>query len=130
MQLMATKKVPLKDNKAFGFPFSINELGKTGTLTGDDDIRARILQVLLTAPGERVNLPEFGCGLRDLVFDPNNDILAATTEFTVMKALETWLGDVIIVERVDVSSVEGTLQIEVVFIRRDQMLRSAVKIMF
>ncbi len=115
---------------AFGFPYRINELGKTGTLTGDDDIRARIIQVLLTAPGERVNLPEFGCGLRDLVFDPNNDILAATTEFTVMKALETWLGDVIIVECVDVSSVEGMLQIELVFIRRDQMQRSAIKIMF
>jgi len=118
------------DTTGFGFPFSINELGKTATLTGDEDIRARILQVLLTAPGERVNLPEFGCGLRDLVFDPNNDILAATTEFTVMKALETWLGDVILVERVDVSSREGTLQIEAVFIRRDQMQRSAVKIMF
>lgn len=114
----------------FGFPFRINDLGRTATLSGDEDIRARILQVLLTAPGERVNLPEFGCGLRDLVFDPNNDILAATTEYTIMKALETWLGDVIIVERVDVLSVEGTLQIEVVFIRRDQMQRNAIKIMF
>lgn len=117
-------------NTGFGFPFRINELGKTGTLSGDDDIRARILQVLLTAPGERVNLPEFGCGLRDLVFDPNNDILAATTEFTVRKALESWLADAIIVERVDVSSVEETLQIEVAFIRRDQLQRSAIKIMF
>ena len=115
---------------SFPFPFAVNDGGRIVATGGDEAIRGKIIQVLFTAPGERVNLPEFGCGLRDLVFDPNNDILAATTEFTVMKALEAWLGDVIIVERVDVSSVEDTLQLEVVFIRRDQMQRSAVKIMF
>ncbi|MBL7189109.1 MAG: GPW/gp25 family protein [Phycisphaerae bacterium] len=116
--------------KSLGFPFRINELGQTNTLTGDDTIRAKIAQVLLTSPGERVNLPEFGCGLRDLVFDPNNDILAATTEFTVSKALQRWLGDDIIVESVDVSHQDATLQVEVVYIRRDQLNRGKVKIAF
>jgi phage baseplate assembly protein W len=88
------------------------------------------LQVLLTSPGERVNLPEFGCGLRDLVFDPNNDILAATTEFTVHRALQRWLAEDIIVQGVDVSNEEGELTIEVAFVRRDQLESDKIKIAF
>jgi phage baseplate assembly protein W len=118
------------DKTGFGFPFKINELGQVNTLTGDDNIRARILQVLLTSPGERVNLPEFGCGLRDLIFDPNNAILVATTEFTVTKSLQQWLDDDIIVETVDISNEGETLQIEVVFIRSDRLERDKVKIAF
>lgn len=121
----------------FGFPFRIDELGQVATQTGDDNVRAKILQVLLTAPGERVNLPEFGCGLRDLVFDPNNQILAATTEFTVTKALQRWVGDEIIVDSVNVASAgtdpsrpEGELQIEVVYRRRDRLEPGRLKITF
>lgn len=115
---------------SFGFPFSINGRGQVSTLTGDDNIRAKILQVLLTSPGERVNLPEFGCGLRDLVFDPNNEILAASTEFTVSKALQHWLGDEIIIESVDISGEEDELQVEVVYLRRDRLETGKVKIAF
>lgn len=118
------------DTTSFSFPLKINELGQVATLTGDDNIRAKVIQVLLTSPGERVSLPEFGCGLRDLVFDPNNEILAATTEFTVTKALQRWLGDEIIVETVDVTNHEAELQIEVVYIRRDRLERDKVKIAF
>lgn len=125
------------DTTSFGFPFKINELGQVATLTGNENIRSKILQVLLTSPGERVNLPEFGCGLRDLIFDPNNEILAATTEFTVTKSLQRWLGDEIIVESVDVLNheadpqiPEAELQIVVVYVRRDQLERGKVKIAF
>lgn len=125
------------DTTSFGFPFKINDFGQVDMLTGNDNIRAKIMQILLTSPGERVNLPEFGCGLRDLVFDPNNEILAATTEFTVTKALQCWLGDEIIVESVDVLNQESDpqipeseLQIVVVYVRRDQLERGKVKIAF
>ncbi|HKQ05858.1 MAG TPA: GPW/gp25 family protein [Blastocatellia bacterium] len=125
------------DATGFAFPFRINDLGQVDTLTGNDNLRARVLQVLLTSPGERVSLPEFGCGLRDLVFDPNNEILAATTEFTVTKALQRWLGDEIIVQRVDVLTheadprvPEAELQIEVVYVRRDRLEPGKVKIAF
>ena len=97
------------DKMSFAFPFTINDSGRVDSLTGDDNIRAKIIQVLFTSPGERVNLPEFGCGLMDMVFDPNNSILAATTEFTVRNALQRWLDDDIIVEAVDVASEEETV---------------------
>lgn len=114
----------------WSFPFNINDLGQVDTATGNDEIRNKVLQVLLTSPGERVNLPEFGCGLRDLVFDPNNEILAATTEFTVHKALQRWLADDIVVQGVDVSSNEGDLTVEVGYLRRDQLQSDKVKITF
>jgi phage baseplate assembly protein W len=118
------------DKTAFGFPFSIDGLGQVDTMTGDENIRAKIIQVLLTTPGERINLPEFGCGLRDLIFDPNNEILSATTEFNVNQALQRWMGDEIVVEGVDISSEEDALLVEVSYIRRDRLERNKVKISF
>jgi|SRR5882724_10097213 len=118
------------DRTSLSFPFRIGDLGEVAASSGDDNIRAKLLQVLLTSPGERVNLPEFGCGLRDLVFDPNNEILAATTEFTVTKSLQRWLADDIIVQGVEVAADEGHLTIEVAYIRRDQLEQGKIKIAF
>ncbi|HKE32186.1 MAG TPA: GPW/gp25 family protein [Candidatus Angelobacter sp.] len=125
------------DTTSLSFPYKVNDLAQTATTSGDENIRAKIVQVVLTSPGERVNLPDFGCGLRDLVFDPNNDILAATTEFAISKALQQWLSDDIIVQSVDVSNsntdpriAEGELQIEVVYLRRDRLVPAKLKIAF
>jgi phage baseplate assembly protein W len=52
-----------------------------------------IRQLLLTSPGERVCLPEFGCGLRRLVFAPQTDALTATVRIQVEQAITKWLGD-------------------------------------
>jgi Bacteriophage baseplate protein W len=119
------------DSTGFAFPFRISAtLGNVETLSGDAKIRAKIAQVVLTAPGERVNLPTFGCGLRDLVFDPNNDILAATTEFAITRALQEWVSDEVLVDRVDVSSSDGEVVVDVGYVRRDQLERGKVKIIF
>ncbi len=118
------------DTTGVAFPFKIGSLGELATLSGDDKIRAKIVQIVLTAPGERVNLPDFGCGLRDLVFDPNNDILAATTEFAVTRALQQWAGDEIFVEQVNITHSEGEIIIEVEYVRRDQLEKGKVKIIF
>lgn len=118
------------DSTSFGFPFNIDSIGCTASLTGEENLRAKIIQVLFTSPGERVNMPEFGCGLRDLVFDPNNAILAATTEYTVRKSLERWLGNEILVETVDVKNEDGNLLIVIVYIRKDTLERQAIKITY
>lgn len=77
-----------------------------------------IRQVLFTNPGERVNLPEFGCGLRRMVFAPNDSTLASLTEITVLEALETWLGDLIKVDRVQVHSRAELLEVKLVYTLR------------
>ena|SRR5258708_5343868 len=116
------------DITGFAFPFRFDNIGRVATFSGDDNLQARIYQVLLTAPGERVQLPEFGCGLRDLVFDPNNDILAAATEYNIGHALARWLGDEILVQDVNTQQVDDRLEVAVTYIRRDRLEAATVKI--
>ena len=97
------------------YPFAIDGRGWVATTTGDDHLRDLIHQVLFTNPGERVNRPDFGCGLRQLVFMPNSDVLAAATQFTVQGALQRWLGDIIEVEGVEVTATDARLEVEVVY---------------
>ncbi len=73
-----------------------------------------VKQVLLTDPGERVCLPTFGAGLRRLLFAPIGAGIESATELTVRQALDTWLGDQIIVSGVAVTMPEeGRIDIEV-----------------
>lgn len=111
-----------------GFPFQIDGTGGVYAQGGDPLLRGKILQLLLTSPGERVNLPEYGTRLRDLVFDPNNDILAATTEFMVNRALQRFLGDEIQVDQVGVQSEEDTLQVEIVYVRKADLRMERLRI--
>jgi phage baseplate assembly protein W len=108
------------------FPFHVGLDGRTATTDDDDHIRDLIEQVLFTSPGERVNRPTFGTGLLQLVFSPNNEALAAATQLTVQGALQTWLGDLIQVLKVDVESVDSTVTVTVNYvIRRSQQTQSA-----
>ena len=118
------------NNTDFGFPFGVNAGGGINASGGDEAIRGKIIQVLFTAPGERVNMPEFGCGLFNLVFEPNDAILAAAVEFTVGQALTRWLKDDIFVESVAAESEEGTMTIEIVYTKRSDLAKEAVRIHF
>ncbi len=100
------------------FPFHIYDDGRTASTTPDDHIRDLIEQVLFTSPGERVNRPSFGSGLLQLVFAPNSDALATATQFMVQGALQQWLGDLIQVENVEVTSQDSTLRVEVRYVVR------------
>lgn len=106
------------DGAYLDFPLAIGALGRTATTGEDDHVRDLILQVLFTSPGERVNRPEFGCGLKQLVFAPASDALAAATEQLVHGALIRWLDPVITVERVVVAAIEETLEVTVAYRRR------------
>lgn len=112
----------------FGFPLRVSA---AGSLTPDPDqdaqLHGKIIQVLFTAPGERVNLPEFGCGLLNLIFDANNPVLAAAAEFTVGQALTRWLGDELLVGAVAVQAHDEVLAVEVSYRRRSDLARRAVR---
>ncbi|MEZ5628236.1 GPW/gp25 family protein [Denitromonas sp.] len=100
------------------FPYQFDGRGRTR----DDDeatwIRGLIEQVVFTAPGERVMRPDFGSGLRELVFAPNSPELAATTQFLVQGALQQWLADLITVEAVEVEAVDSRLSVTVQYLIR------------
>lgn len=115
----------------FGFPFAVTA---AGTIAPEPDesaeLHGKIIQVLFTAPGERVNQPDFGCGLFNLVFDPNNTIMAAAVEFTVGQALTRWLGEELVVGGVDVQARDEALTVEVAYLRRRDLTRQAVRVHF
>jgi uncharacterized protein len=98
-------------------PFHVDGRGRVAVTDDDDHVRDMIEQVLFTSPGERVNRPDFGCGLLQLVFLPNSEPLAAATRMTVQGALQRWLGDVIRVLGVDVEAREEQLHVEVTYER-------------
>ena len=115
----------MTEQRYFDFPLRFDGRGRTATTDVDNHVRDLIYQVLFTNPGERVNRPDFGCGLRQLVFMPNSDVLASATQFLVQGALQRWLENVIQVEQVRVTNDEERLVVEVVYTRRDtgQQLR-------
>ena len=80
----------------YNVPFGIDHMSRQ--VSGVDypgHVEQMIWQVLFTVPGERVNLPQFGCGLRQLVFSPLSGALAVNTEINVRQALGQWLGGLI-----------------------------------
>src|SRR4051812_21731955 len=115
----------------FGFPFGVSPEGSIAPDPDENaDLRGKIIQVLFTTPGERVNLPEFGCGLFNLVFDPTNTVLGAATEFTIGAALTRWLGDKPVVNAVNVTAGDEAVTVEVAFIDRRDLSRQAVSVRF
>ncbi len=94
-------------------PFDFDGQGRTATTGLEDHVRDMIFQVLFTNPGERVNRPDFGCGLLQMVFLPNSTALATATQFLVHGALQRWLADVIQVNSVQITSDNEKLVAEI-----------------
>ncbi|MER5491466.1 GPW/gp25 family protein [Streptomyces sp. NPDC002454] len=99
-------------------PFRVDRRGRTADVGYDGHVRDMIESVLFTSPGERVMRPDFGCGLMDLVFEPNSPELAATLQLAVHAQLERWLGDVIQIEAVVVESDDNVLRVRVAYVLR------------
>ena len=70
--------------------------GRLAAETGYDEyIKQLIRQVLFTAQGERINRPDFGAGIKRLVFAPNRPATASLAQTLIFQALTTWLGTLI-----------------------------------
>lgn len=109
------------------FPFHLSSEGRTADTSQDEHIRDLVEQVLFTSPGERVNRPEFGSGLLDLVFEPNSDELVNATQFLVQSSLQKWLGDLIQVEAVEVNHEGSSLNVIVRYLVRRTMQRETTE---
>lgn len=109
------------DRTDYAFPFRIDAAsGQGARTTYAAHVDQMIRQVLLTAKGERADLPEFGCGIRQLLFAPHSDALDSTTQILVQQALNRWLANQIKVQKVQVgppdSGDESQLLIEIDYI--------------
>jgi phage baseplate assembly protein W len=100
------------------FPFHFDRRGRTTATSDDDHIRDMIEELLFTNPGERVNRPDFGSGLLQLVFAPNSPELAATLQFTCQAALQRYLGDVIDLQSLQVTSQDSSLTVVISYMNK------------
>jgi phage baseplate assembly protein W len=100
-------------------PFHTDGTGRSAVVGEDDHIRDMIEQILFTNPGERVMRPDFGCGVRQLVFMPASDALAASTQQLVQGSLMRWLEGIVSVERVTAEIGDGSIEVTVVWRKLD-----------
>lgn len=92
----------------YAFPFRIDPVsGQAAQAPYAAHVDQMIRQILLTTPGERVDLPQFGCGIRQLLFAPNSTALQSTAQLLIRQSLTQWLGDQIQVQSVDVAPGPG-----------------------
>jgi len=98
------------------YPFHFDGRGRTAATDDNDHIRDMIEEFLFTNPGERVNRPDFGSGLLQLIFAPNSPELAATVQFTIQAGLLRWLGDLITVQKVEVTAQDAKLNVLVQYV--------------
>lgn len=109
------------------YPFRFDARARTAQADDDAHLRDQIEQVLFTAPGERVNRPDFGSGVLQLVFAPNSPELAATVQFLVQGALQQWLGDLMVVDAVEVEAEDARLAVRIAYLDRRTQRRSVAE---
>src|SRR2546428_11724139 len=108
------------------FPFHFDGAGRTAATDDYDHIRDMIEQFLFTEAGERVNRPDFGSGLLQMVFAPNSPELASVLQFTMQAALQRYLGDLIDLQNLQVTAQDSTLSVVVQYVvRRTQQSSTA-----
>ncbi len=110
------------------YPFRFDGRGRTAQSDEDQYIRDLIEQVLLTAPGERVMRPDFGSGVRQLLFGAASPEVATASQYLVQSSLQQWLADLITVEAVDVQARDGSLSITVQYVVRRSQARASAEI--
>jgi phage baseplate assembly protein W len=105
---------------ALRFPIAVDaQAGRLARETSYDAYIGQLIrQVLLTAQGERINRPDFGAGLRQMVMAPNGPATASLAHTLVYHALTTWLGTFIAVQEVKAEARFETLLINVVYVVR------------
>lgn len=84
-------------DKGVGYPFTRGDRGYFKESSGLDLIEGNIMQIIGTIPGERVMLPEFGCKIRQVLFDHINAGTLALAKTYVIDAIKRWEGRVVLI---------------------------------
>lgn len=97
------------------YPFAID--AAQGRVAQETDYAEHVVQlvkqVVLTSPGERINRPDFGCGVKRMVFAPNSEVAASLAQTVIYQSLSKWLANVISVHEVSVQAVDERLDIRI-----------------
>lgn len=104
----------MAERNDYAFPFRIDPASREAQRASyEAHIAQMVRQVLLTTPGERADLPEFGCGLRALIFAGNSDALSAATQMLVQQSLARWLSEHLTVRNVEVTPIDSEILVRI-----------------
>ena len=108
---------------AFPYVFDSNQV--TALADEPAHVRQMLEQLLFTMPGERVNRPDFGCGIQRMVFAPQSTEVVATLQALVESEIHRWMGDVISLRKLEVTAEDATLRVLLEYqLPRDPMVRT------
>jgi hypothetical protein len=84
---------------------------QSGTAVADDrsHIKQMLELLLFTMPGERVNRPDFGCGVQRIVFAPVGTEIEFTLQRLIESEIQRWLGDLLRLRNLEIRAEEATL---------------------
>lgn len=100
--------------KHLSFPFRIGRDGRTSCVSSlEEHVKDELIQLILTNPGERPFVPEFGGGVRRMVFEGVYDTTAGMTKATLTQAISRWLGHRIVLDDLHVAVENETIEVEI-----------------
>ena len=113
--------------RSMAFPPRVGADGRIAWSAGEQNIRESIRVILLTNPGERIRLPEFGAGLQSLLFEPNTPARHRQIQDRIERALARWeprisVQSVTVVEDSDPECAVVTIEYELVATRARERL--------
>jgi phage baseplate assembly protein W len=96
------------------FPFRVGADGRTAQVSNlEQHVHDELIQLLLTDPGERLFLPEFGGGVRRLIFEPIDDTTKGMTKAMITQAISNWLGHRVTLEELTVDVQNTTITVDI-----------------
>jgi phage baseplate assembly protein W len=102
----------IQEGKHLRFPFGLGNDGRALTIDSiEEHLRDEIMQLILTNPGERLNLPEFGGGLRMLVFEGVDKTTEAMLNARLTQTINRWLGHRVVLEDLQVTIENSKIEV-------------------
>jgi phage baseplate assembly protein W len=102
----------IQEGKHLSFPFGVGKDGRTLNIgSSEEHLRDEMMQLVLTNPGERLNLPEFGGGVRMLVFEGADKTTESMTRARITQAINRWLGHRATLEDLQTTVENGKIEI-------------------
>ena len=101
------------NGRHLAFPFRIGNNGRAAQVaTLEDHVRDELVQLILTNPAERLFLPEFGGGVRRLVFENIDETTGAMVKAVLTRSIARWLGHRVTLENLEVVIENETIAVD------------------
>jgi phage baseplate assembly protein W len=108
--------MPKRYGRHLSFPFRVGADGRTAQVTREDEhVRDELIQLLLTTPGERPFVVDFGGGVRRLVFEPADPGAQGLVKATITQAVRNWLGHRVELDALEVTIADSTITVDVAY---------------